>query len=590
MKAAFPLASSFIIYLLGITSFTLLFRKARQKLIQSKYIMAVVCMVLALIAGTIAMVNNKESASWAYSFQGPQAGNQPSGVAKGIFPGRVVWVHDVDATDEEGENSANWISRTDQEVVSNMLSQGIQQLTGTTSDADAWDAIFKYYNNTHGNGNNGYSAGQEIVIKINLNAIWGGSDCINTSPQVCYALLDQLVNVAGVSQSDISIGDPNCAMNTATHNVLKQDFPNVTYWGYDAGMTVAEGSADNVFFCSDGSYESQLPQAYIDADYLINVPILKKHHRAGISLTSKNHFGSLGAYTGGASGLHPSLPLPSATEGGDTTTNYRYHEYRCFVDIMGHEHLGGKTILYLVDGLWSSINWGHPAVKWEMTPFNNDWPNSLFLSQDPVAIESVGYDFLYNEYDEDHLTEGGEITSSKGPFPRLKAVDDFLHQAADPANWPSGIDYDPENDGSGLTSMGTHEHWNNASDKMYSRNLGTGNGIELLSDYTPVAFESIDYIPEGFTLEQNIPNPFNESTTINFRLGIPSDAQLVIYDLKGTIVKKVSFARGLSGNSSYVWNGEDNYGVRVAAGNYICSLQVNNFRGNFTISKRMIAQ
>ena len=28
-------------------------------------------------------------------------------------------------------------------------------------------------------------------------------------------------------------------------------------------------------------------------------------------------------------------------------------------------------------------------------------------------------------------------------------------------------------------SQGVHEHWNNATDKQYTRNLGTGNGIEL---------------------------------------------------------------------------------------------------------------
>ena len=29
--------------------------------------------------------------------------------------------------------------------------------------------------------------------------------------------------------------------------------------------------------------------------------------------------------------------------------------------------------------------------------------------------------------------------------------------------------------------LGVHEHWNNPVDKQYSRNLGTGNGIELVS-------------------------------------------------------------------------------------------------------------
>ena len=46
---------------------------------------------------------------------------------------------------------------------------------------------------------------------------------------------------------------------------------------------------------------------------------------------------------------------------------------------------------------------------------------------------------------------------------------------------PSGFKYDPENDGTPIAeSLGVHEHWNNATDRKYSRNLGTGKGIELI--------------------------------------------------------------------------------------------------------------
>jgi hypothetical protein len=62
----------------------------------------------------------------------------------------------------------------------------------------------------------------------------------------------------------------------------------------------------------------------------------------------------------------------------------------------------------------------------------------------------------------------------------MEGVDDYLVQAADPASWPDGIQYDPENDGSILSSLGVHEHWNDHINKEYSRNLGTGEGIELL--------------------------------------------------------------------------------------------------------------
>ena len=498
MKAAAPFASSFLTYLIGITGFTLFFRKARDRYMRSKYLMSAVFVVLGLAAGILAITNN-QTQLWAMTLAEPQAGNEPMGVAKGTIPGRVVWVHNPDATNENCTNNWNdyWSSEdnTDLDVVKSMLSNGIRKLTGAGNDVAAWDSIFIYFNREKGNGSVGYAAGEKIVIKTNNNAVGNGPRNVNTSPQICYAILNQLVNVAGVAEDDISIGDPNCTMDDFTYGMLVSDFPDVTYWRAN-GASAPPRTASNVIFASNGSYSDPLPQAYVDAKYMINIPVFKKHHRAGISLCSKNHFGSIAPYTGGAWHLHPSLPIPDANaddENIDDLATLQYGQYRCFVDIMGHKDLGGKTILFLVDGLWSSVNWGHPPIKWRMEPFNNDWPSSLFMSQDPVAIESVCYDFLFEEFDENHPTEGIDVLGEdKGPFSRFPAADDFLHQAADPANWPAGIDYDPEDDGSVLTSMGVHEHWNNAIDKKYSRNLGTGDGIELVTLSSVVETEIFD--------------------------------------------------------------------------------------------------
>jgi parallel beta-helix repeat protein len=103
-----------------------------------------------------------------------------------------------------------------------------------------------------------------------------------------------------------------------------------------------------------------------------------------------------------------------------------------------------------------------------MEPFNNDWPSSLFISQDQVAIDSVCFDFLVAEWPD---TNG----------PAHAGADDYMHEAALADNPPSGTFYDPEGDGTRLASLGVHEHWNNPVDKQYSRNLGTDGGIELVT-------------------------------------------------------------------------------------------------------------
>ena len=54
-------------------------------------------------------------------------------------------------------------------------------------------------------------------------------------------------------------------------------------------------------------------------------------------------------------------------------------------------------------------------------------------------------------------------------------------EAALAGNPPSGTVYDPERDGTPVTgSLGVFEHWNNPTDRQYSRNLGKGEGIELV--------------------------------------------------------------------------------------------------------------
>src|SRR5437773_11617518 len=91
------------------------------------------------------------------------------------------------------------------------------------------------------------------------------------------------------------------------------------------------------------------------------------------------------------------------------------------------------------------------------------------MSLDPVAIDSVGVDFLRCEF-------GSGLTRMAG---HNRDLDNYLHEAAQADNPPSGTVYKP--DGTRLASLGVHEHWNNSTDKQYSRNLGKTTGIELIA-------------------------------------------------------------------------------------------------------------
>jgi hypothetical protein len=135
---------------------------------------------------------------------------------------------------------------------------------------------------------------------------------------------------------------------------------------------------------------------------------------------------------------------------------------------MGHPGLGGRTLLSLIDALYGGYEWHGRPYKWNTKPFCGDWPSSLFASLDPVAIDSVAYDFLLEEWP--HIVAKAELQGG---------AEDYLHEAALADNPPSGTFYDPNRDGQAPTSLGVHEHWNNPVDKLYSRDLDIGDGIEL---------------------------------------------------------------------------------------------------------------
>ncbi len=595
MRAAAPIASSFVIYVLGLLASVFAFKNARKWLLDSKYVLFSVALLAAVIFSSTSLLhtNKKAIASLQSTLEGP---NLPIGEGKGVNPGRVVWIYNPDATDINCRNTTGdyWYQddNTNQAVVNQMVSDALQKLTGETSDAAAWDAIFHYYNRTHGKGDVGYTVGEKIAIKINLNGLNNSFSArnINTSPQICYAVLDQLVHVVGVVQSDIGIGDPATSMDNVTYNKCHATFTNVKYWGNGNGRTPIVASSTPVLFASDNEFSDLLPQVYLDAAYMINLPVFKKHHRAGISLACKNHFGSIGVFTGGAWHLHPSLPCPEAT---GEVTNGDYGVYRCFVDIMGHKDLGGKTIVYLVDGIWGSTNWGHPPVKWRMPPFNNDWPSSIFMSQDPVALESVGFDFLYYEFDENHPTEGGDPNENTGPYPHFAGVDDYLHQAADSTNWPEGLIYDPEQDGTPLpASMGTHEHWNNAIDKKYTRNLGGDKGIELVSNLDGSGVDegksNLSSVVNDFALYQNYPNPFNPTTTIGYRLTNPSDITICLYNEKGEKIRTLVTGQRGAGFFEVQWDGLADSGMPMPSGIYYYQLTAMNNHQTFKQSNKML--
>lgn len=399
--------------------------------------------------------------------------NTPMGIARGIHPGRVAWAFDSKAAAWDGKKGLySDADNNSQTRVDDMVEGVVMALTTMSTPKDAWNQLFCTFNEKKGKGYVGYKPGEKIAVKINLNDN-GGSNIIDATPQSVLALLHQLVDVAGVPQECITVYDAQRRGISAVYTYVEPLYPNVIYqnWGGFVPDVITYSSE-----ITDAGARSLAKAAY-SADYMINMALMKRHSQptdkwrdgagqTGITCTGKNQFGSIGYVPP----LHFSIRDWSSKRGMGT--------YNCIVDLMAHERIGENTLLYLVDAMYVNPKHNGKAVKFKRAPFNNGWTSSFLASNDPVAIESVVLDFIFSE------------------LPLAANADNFLHEAANIGNPPSGIKYV----GADLRSLGVHEHWNNPDDRQYSRNLGIGDGIELYR----VALDEKRPAIESFSADCNV--------------------------------------------------------------------------------------
>ena len=383
----------------------------------------------------------------------------PMGVPRGVVPGRVTWAHDSAAVTWDGTGSWWADANNNQATIDRMVSRSIRGLTNQKSDAQAWTAIFRYFNRTHNRGNVGYKAGEKVAIKPNLNNTTdhGTIDRLNSSPHLILALVRQLTGPGRVPQSSITVFDTSRFIPGNLYDKIHSEFPGVVFVDHIGGdgRLKAEFKPNAIPFSVPSRNASGLDTTVVEATYLIDAALLKGHVSSGITLCAKNLFGATSINPDWRKNAHDGFP---PNHDGSPS-------YSAFVDFLGHKDLGEKTMLFIVDGLYGSQNAdGPPVRKWKMAPFNDAWPSSLFMSLDGVAVDSVGFDFLTSEWPE--LVD-------------IKNADNYLREAALANDPPSKTFYDPERDGIRCRSLGVHEHWNNATDKKYSGNLGKPHGIEL---------------------------------------------------------------------------------------------------------------
>jgi uncharacterized protein (DUF362 family) len=309
--------------------------------------------------------------------QGGSAGLLGVGLAT-VFPSRsvagqatqlskVVMVKHAGATDERGAGLAA--------IVTRMVDRSVRELTGKDSLRDAWREFV--------------SPDDVVGLKINVR---GGRD-LSTQPCVVDAIVDGLLS-AGVKENNIIIWDAwNRELPRAGY-VLNDLNEGVQCYGtdrgkYRPGRDPAERTAEDTwkpFYSPEPVlvedrpvYFSRILTDQITA--LINVPLIKDHRIAGVTVSMKNHFGSI---------LNPNDLHPNCCDPYLAALN-------------ATEPIKGKTRLIIVDGLRSLYNGGprdNPQWKWRQ--------NSIIAGTDTVAIDCLGLQIIEEKRKEDGLARLGD--------------------------------------------------------------------------------------------------------------------------------------------------------------------------------------
>ena len=245
-----------------------------------------------------------------------------------------------------------WVDgRPNSEVVLEMLDAGLQALADSPDALGVWRTLF--------------DADERVLLKVNCIS-YGGP----TQPAVTYAVAQRLQD-AGLAAEKILIFDRN---------------PNELA---SAGYTLNDGgSGVQCRGTSGDGTEATLSQAKIrffreidECDSIINLPTPKQHGFAGISVSLKNHYGSVN----NPGALHGNSCDPAIAE------------------LNAQPNIRDKTRLVVGAALnVSPGDWNRPSRE-----------NAILLSFDPVALDTVARDILIRHRESQGLDAGLLVGGSR---------------------------------------------------------------------------------------------------------------------------------------------------------------------------------
>ena len=255
----------------------------------------------------------------------------------------------------------------DQKIVQKMMDEGMFALTGKKTTAAAWRTLFT----------------PEDVVGVKINPIGGVK--LSTRPEVVKAIVLGL-KAAGVKENNIIVWDRFSYHLITAGFPLNQGGSGVRCYGteptagYDKESYYESLDDDYTLREDDGarSLFSKVVTQHVTA--IINVPVMKDHGIAGVTLCLKNlAFGAI-----------------------NNTKRFHPTPYFCdpaSAEVCVHPVLRDKVRLHIVDALQACFD-GGPASMKTWTMWNEE---RLFFGTDPVAIDRIGLEIIDKKRKENNL-------------------------------------------------------------------------------------------------------------------------------------------------------------------------------------------
>lgn len=273
----------------------------------------------------------------------------------GPYPGRVIAIEDTSCL-------ASGVYQPDS--IRKMVDRGMKELTGAPTGQDAWRSLF--------NSND--------VVGIKVSPVGGPTLCSDAS--VLHAICDGL-NQAGVPDTRIVVFNRyreeamECGMDKWLRPGMRFTAPSPAYNesqldidGYDPNhfmeMALVKEGDDPADPRSRRSYVSKVVTTEVNK--IINLPVLKHHQSAGVTITLKN------MSHGFVNNVNRSHSTPTLNACG------------MFIpSVVSLPIIRQKVVLHIVDAVKASYHGGpgaKPQFIWE--------PKTMYFGTDPVALDKTG--------------------------------------------------------------------------------------------------------------------------------------------------------------------------------------------------------